>query len=72
MPQFKTIRKAFGPRTPGAHHELLQEGEVIEADKLPSDAYAPVEQGEASASPAAVRSAKRRAAAAEAASAAEE
>lgn len=64
MPQFKVVRKAFGPRMPGGRHELLAIGDVITAEALPGDAYEPLDDGGAAqaASPAAVASAKKRAA----------
>lgn len=63
MPQFKVKRRAYGPKSPGARHRMLEAGEIIEADKLPSDAYEPVNDGEAAtvASPAVVEEAKGRA-----------
>lgn len=78
MPQFKVVKKAFGPASPGAKHRTLNVGEIITADELSSkQSWAVPIQEEAGAAqaapvtPATLTAAQRRAAAAAAAKAAE-
>lgn len=64
MPQFKVKRKAFGPKRPGAEHQLLEVGALVERvdNEKCGDTYEPVEPEAKAADGETVQAARGRAA----------